>query len=133
MNALLDSRLKAYDRKDPILSRSKRDLKSFDDEKLNQKAKKLILLEKKQKLIKDRKIDILPMGDNARLILENEKKLKKIAQKGVIKLFNVILTTQVETKNQLKNDKVGSGRMKELVNEVSKERFLDLIKEAGTK
>lgn len=134
MNALLDTRLKAYDRKDPILVRSKRELKKFDDEKLEQKAKRLLLNEKKKKLTANRNKELLPTDDRtARQVLDHEKKLKKTAQRGVIKLFNAILMTQSSTENDINREKgiLGQSKKKELVNEISKEKFLDLVQKAG--
>lgn len=134
MNALLDTRLKAYDRKDPILVRSKKELKKFDDEKLEQKAKRLLLNEKKKKLTANRNKELLPTDDRtARQVLDHEKKLKKTAQRGVIKLFNAILMTQSSTENDINREKgiLGQSKKKELVNEISKEKFLDLVQKAG--
>lgn len=134
MNALLDTHLKAYDRKDPILARSKKELKKFDDDKLEQKAKRLLLLEKKKKLTANRNKDLLPKDDaTARQILQHEKQLKKTAQRGVIKLFNAILMTQTSTEEDVNNEKgyLGLTKKKELVNEISKEKFLDLVQNVG--
>lgn len=134
VNALLDTHLKAYDRKDPILARSKKELKKFDDDKLEQKAKRLLLLEKKKKLTANRNKDLLPKDDaTARQILQHEKQLKKTAQRGVIKLFNAILMTQTSTEEDVNNEKgyLGLTKKKELVNEISKEKFLDLVQNVG--
>lgn len=133
MNALLDTHLKAYDRKDPILARSKKELKTFENEKLEEKAKRMLLAEKKKRLTANRVKDLLPTDDGkAREVLEKEKKLKKIAQKGVIKLFNAILMTQTATEQDISRESgIGSNKRKELVNEISKEKFLSLVQQAG--
>lgn len=134
INALLDTHLKAYDRKDPILARSKKELKTFENDKLEEKAKKLLLAEKKKRLTANRVKDLLPTDDStARQVLEKEKKLKKIAQKGVIKLFNAILMTQTETEQDISKESglIGNAKKKELVNEISKEKFLSLVQQAG--
>lgn len=47
VNAILSSHLKAYDRKDPIMARNKKVLKQSESEKLEYKAKKALLAEKK--------------------------------------------------------------------------------------
>jgi len=132
MNALLDTRLKAYDRKDPILARSKRELKKFEDDKLEQKAKRLLLAEKKKKLTANRVKDLLPTDETiARQVLQHERQLKKTAQRGVIKLFNAILMTQTSTEAELSNESgLGQTKKKELVNELSKEKFLSLVQNA---
>lgn len=136
MNALLDTRLKAYDRKDPILARSKKELKKFEDVKLEQKAKRLLLAEKKKKLTANRNKDLLPKNDaTARQVLQHEKQLKKTAQRGVIKLFNAILMTQTSTESDMSHETglLGQSKKKELVNEISKEKFLDLVQQVGKK
>ncbi|CAH02408.1 rRNA-processing protein RRP15 [Kluyveromyces lactis] len=137
---ILSSHLKAYDRKDPIMARNKKVLKQNEADKLEQKAKRAILTEKKQLLNKTRKKDIIPVvaadanSDEIREILEKERKLRKIAQKGVVKLFNAILSTQVKTEKEI-NDSLGGvknrSERKELITEVSKEKFFDLVKTAG--
>ncbi|SCV02963.1 LAMI_0H04390g1_1 [Lachancea mirantina] len=140
VNAILSSHLKAYDRADPIMARNKGVLKKSQKDKLEVKAKKAILAEKKKLLNKTRKKDIIPVvpesesGEEIRKILEKERKLRKIAQKGVVKLFNVVLATQVKTEkeNADKLDEVkNKGARKELLTDLSKERFLDLVKTAG--
>lgn len=135
MDALLNSHLKAHDRSDPILVRQKKKIiKKLNDEKLDAKAKRLLKMERKELMEKGRQKDLLPQSEvNARLILEHEKKLKKTAQRGVIKLFNAILNTQIQTdqlidgieeKRDYKNDK------KNVASEISKETFLDMVKAA---
>lgn len=134
MNALLDTHLKAYDRKDPILVRSKKDLKKFDDDKLEQKAKRILLNEKKKKLTANRIKNLLPTNEsNAREILQHEKNLRKTAQRGVIKLFNAILMTQTNTQFDINNENglIGNQKKKQLLNEISKENFLSLVKNSA--
>lgn len=141
VNAILGSHLKAYDRKDPIMARNKKVLKQNESDKLEQQAKKELLVEKKKLLGKARKRDIIPIataedesGEQVRKVLEKEAKLRKIAQKGAVKLFNAILSTQVKTEKEVTTT-LGNVRNKqerqELITEVSKEKFLDLVKAAG--
>lgn len=141
MSAILSSHLKAYDRKDPIMARNKKVLKENDASKLEYKAKKAIVAEKKKLLNKTRKTDILPMvsdelhtGEEIRELIAKETKLRKIAQKGVVKLFNAILSTQVRTNKEVTDnmsDIRNRQEKRELITEVSKEKFLDLVKAAG--
>lgn len=141
MSAILSSHLKAYDRKDPIMARNKKVLKENESSKLEYKAKKALVAEKKKLLNKTRKTDIIPIasdvhhtGEEIREIIAKEARLRKIAQKGVVKLFNAILSTQVRTNKEVE-DTMGDVRNKserrELITEVSKEKFLDLVKAAG--
>ena len=133
VNAILGSKLKKYDREDPIFARSKVTIKKAESEKLEAKARRELLAEKKKIYDKDRVRDLLPKDDsNARAILEHEKKLKKIAQRGVVRLFNVIMTTQNRTSSEVSQTKVLDGEKKEkLISEISKEKFFDLVKAAG--
>lgn len=138
--AILSSHLKAYDRNDPIMARNKKVIKQNEADKLELKAKKALLAEKKKLLDKARKRNILPQaqgtdGENIRNILEKESKLRKIAQKGVVKLFNAILSTQVKTNKEVSEhlgDIKNKQEREQLITDVSKEKFLDLVKAAAT-
>lgn len=143
MSAILGSHLKQYDRIDPVMARQKKALEQKEQDKLDDKARKLLTREKKKFLLKSRKIDIIPQeneeGEIASL-LEQEKRLRKIAQKGVVRLFNVITATQLKTEREV-SEKLASSHVKsaihkekeesKLISEVSKETFLDLVRAAG--
>jgi len=133
VNAILGSKLKAYDRKDPILARSKQTIKKAESDKLEAKARRELLAEKKIVYDKDRVKDLLPTDDSkARKILEHEKKLKKIAQRGVVRLFNVVMSTQTRTNSEVNKTKtIGHDQKDKLISEISKEKFFDLVKAAG--
>lgn len=133
-SAIIGSKLKAYDRKDPILARNKKTLKKLESDKLEAKAKRLLLNEKKQIQDKQRVKVLLPSADEPEKVkemIENERKLKKIAQKGVVRLFNAVLSTQIKTNLEISQEKVGQSKKEELMNEISKEKFLDLVQAAG--
>lgn len=133
-NAIVGSRLKAYNRKDPILTKNKTTLKKLESDKLEAKAKRLILSEKKQVHDKNRVKNLLPSAsepEKVRTIIQNERQLKKVAQKGVVRLFNAVLSTQIKTNQELGQEKVGQTKKEELMNEISKEKFLDLVQAAG--
>lgn len=133
-NAIVGSRLKAYNRKDPILAKNKTTLKKLESDKLEAKAKRLIMSEKKQVHDKHRVKNLLPSAsepEKVRTIIQNERQLKKVAQKGVVRLFNAVLSTQIKTNQELGQEKVGQTKKEELMNEISKEKFLDLVQAAG--
>lgn len=141
VTAILSSHLKAYNRNDPIMTRNKKVLKQNESDKLEQQAKKALLVEKKKLLNKARKKEIIPAvtddiksGEEIRKVLEKETKLRKIARKGAVKLFNAILSTQVKTEKEVK-DTLGDVKNKqereELITEVSKEKFFDMVKAAA--
>ncbi|ODQ56979.1 hypothetical protein WICANDRAFT_85944 [Wickerhamomyces anomalus NRRL Y-366-8] len=133
VNAILGSKLKAYDRKDPILARSKQTIKKAESDKLEAKARRELLAEKKKVYDQDRIKDLLPTDDSkAREVLEHERKLKKIAQRGVVRLFNVVMSTQTRTSTEVNKTKVlGQEQKDKLITEISKEKFFDLVKAAG--
>ncbi|ANZ77740.1 BA75_04378T0 [Komagataella pastoris] len=135
VTSILDSKLKAYDRKDPILARSKKGIKKLEEEKLEKKAMRLILQEKKDRLKHARNEHVLPTNDdNVRAIIERERFFKKIAQKGAIRLFNAILATQVKTHKTMEDTRtevLGHDARKRVMTEVSKDNFLDMIQRAG--
>ncbi|KAM9920567.1 hypothetical protein OXX59_007125 [Metschnikowia pulcherrima] len=133
-NAIIGSKLKAHDRNDPILVRNKSTLKKLESDKLDAKAKRVMLSEKREMQDKLRVTNLLPAAhdtENAREMIEKEKRLKKVAQKGVVKLFNAVLATQVRTNQDLDQENVGSSKKQELLNELTKSKFLDLVKAAG--
>lgn len=133
-NAILGSKLKAHKRNDPIMARSKNVQKQLDSAKLEAKAKRQLLAEKKTLQDRHRVKNLLPSAsepERVRSMIEEEKKLKKVAQKGVVRLFNAVLLTQVKTSQEISGEKVGAVRKEELINEVSKEQFLDLVQAAG--
>lgn len=133
-NAIIGSKLKAYDRKDPILARNKSTLKKLESDKLEKKAKRELLAEKRQIQDRVRIRDLLPSAsepEKVREIIEHERKLKKVAQRGVVKLFNAVLATQVKTREEVGKTKVSLGKQEEMLNELSKSKFLDLVKAAG--
>ncbi|AET39459.1 rRNA-processing protein RRP15 Ecym_4406 [Eremothecium cymbalariae DBVPG len=140
LSNILGSHLKAYDRVNPILARNKRVLKKSEADKLELKAKKALLAQKKQMLNKTRNTEIIPTvaagEDSERItkVLEKERNLRKIAQKGVVKLFNAILSTQVKTEREVQetlSTVKNAAERKTILTEVSKEKFLDLVKAAG--
>lgn len=143
INAILSSHLKAYDRKDPIMARNKKVLKQTESAKIEAQAKRAILAEKKKMMNKSRKKDLLPkvtseddihLGESIRSVLEKETRLRKIAQKGAVRLFNAIISTQANAEKELQgslSEVKNNKERQELLTEVSKEKFLDLVKAAG--
>lgn len=62
---------------------------------------------------------------------EQEKKLRKTAQRGVVKLFNAVRAAQVKGEEAAR--KGGApGRKKERVEEMSKQGFLELVAGGGS-
>ncbi|KAL8294832.1 hypothetical protein RB597_008284 [Gaeumannomyces tritici] len=68
-------------------------------------------------------------------MLEAEKRLRKVAQRGVIKLFNAVRAAQVKAADAQRavraDGVVGMNRREEKVTEMTKKGFLDLIAAGG--
>lgn len=141
MSKILDTKLSTSKRSDPVLSRSKTAAeanKSLADSKLETKARAQIKTEKRALLEKGRVKDVLGLENEnvaTGLVMEEEKKLKKTAQRGVVKLFNAVRAAQVKAESAIKAAKqegvVGLGKREERMNEMSKQGFLDLISSGG--
>ncbi|KAJ2852336.1 pre-60S ribosomal particles component [Coemansia brasiliensis] len=102
----------------PIMSKNRVREKQIKEEKLNYRARKALVEEKRRMLSKDL---VLPSMQNS----EHERKLRKIATKGVIKLFNVVKAQQTE----LAQINSGTASLQtEKVAEMSKSKFLDMLK-----
>ncbi|QIX01785.1 hypothetical protein AMS68_007302 [Peltaster fructicola] len=140
ISKILTTKLSTQKRIDPILSRSKtadEANKALADEKLETKARAAIRAEKKSLLERGRVSDVLGLqspGVDTGAIMEEEK-LKKTAQRGVVKLFNAVRAAQVkaEEAGRITREEglVGMHKREERVNEMSKEGFLDLISRGG--
>jgi len=143
ISKILDTKLTSTKRSDPVLSRSKSAAdanKSLADSKLDAKARAQIRAERKQALDRGRVKDVLGLeteGVDTGKIQEEEKRLKKTAQRGVVKLFNAVRAAQVKAEEAVRQTRaegvVGMQKREERVNEMSKQGFLDLISSGGKK
>ena len=153
MSKILGSKLSASKRSDPVLSRSQTAIeasKEMTDLALEKKAKHKMREEKKAAMEKGRVKDVLGAstafdasngygnGENVPSVqatMELEKRLRKTAQRGVVKLFNAVRAAQVKGEEAAKEARqkgvVGQGRREEKINEMSKKGFLDLIAGGG--
>lgn len=145
ISRILSTKLTTSKRADPVLSRSQTASdanKAISDEKLEQAARKQIRAERKQALEKGRVKDVLGVAEDAGsvdtgAVLIEERRLKKTAQRGVVKLFNAVRAAQVKAEEGMRQvgeqGVVGMGKREERVNEMSKQGFLDLISSGGRK
>ncbi|KAK7509349.1 Rrp15p-domain-containing protein [Phyllosticta citriasiana] len=143
MQKILGSKLTTAKRADPILSRSKiaQDAgKELAEAKLEAKARGKMRDEKKAQLEKGRVKDVLGLQTtdvSTQEIQEEEQRLKKTAQRGVVKLFNAVRAAQVKGEQAAREAKktgvVGMDKREEKVTEMSKKGFLDLIAGGGKK
>lgn len=110
------------------------------DHKLTIRAQRALLAEKKAAQGKGRIRDVLGLEtENVSTadIIAEEKKLRKTAQKGVIKLFNAVRAAQVKAEQAERESRqkgvVGITKREEKVKEMSKQGFLDMIAGGGKK
>ncbi|KAL2810201.1 Rrp15p-domain-containing protein [Aspergillus granulosus] len=135
ISKILATKLPTSARADPVLSRSKIATKTSTDlaeEKLDNQARAKLRAEKKEELDRGRVRDVLGIEvGQAGAVAEEEKRLRKIAQRGVVKLFNAVRAAQVRgeeaAKEERKKGTVGMGEREKAVNQVSKQGFLELI------
>lgn len=141
ISKILTTKLSSQKRTDPILSRSKSASdanKSLADGRLEAKARASMRAERRSLLEKGRVKDVLGLdsaGVDTGAIVEEEHRLKKTAQRGVVKLFNAVRAAQVKAEEAARTARedgtVGMQKRGERVNEMSKEGFLDLISRGG--
>ena len=99
MNKILNSHLTTKARSDPVLVRSKAKAQVIDESKLETRARRVLKEQKKLELEKGRVKDVLPKGDGMEIMraVERERQLRKIAQRGVVRMFNAVRAAQVKS------------------------------------
>lgn len=135
ISKILSTKLSQGARKDPVLSRSREAAEvssGIANEKLERRAKAKMRADRKDELERGRVKDVLGLQSGiAGEVAEEEKRLRKIAQRGVVKLFNAVRAAQVKaeeaTREARKKGTVGYANREEKINEMSKQGFLDLI------
>ncbi|OTA99059.1 hypothetical protein M426DRAFT_325464 [Hypoxylon sp. CI-4A] len=149
MSKILSTKLSTTRRADPVLSRSAeahQAAKDAVDSALEAKARKHMREQKRLAQEKGRVRDVV-RGDvdegtgeaeiSTQEIQQTEKRLKKVAHRGVIMLFRAVREAQeraAEAERDTRKDGiVGVQRRQEKVNEMSRQGFLDLIAGGGGK
>ncbi|KAL4870212.1 hypothetical protein BDV12DRAFT_166402 [Aspergillus spectabilis] len=135
ISKILATKLPTSARADPVLSRSKtvtQTTTQIAEDKLDNQARAKLRAEKKEELDRGRVRDVRGIvTGQAGVVAEEEKRLRKIAQRGVVKLFNAVRAAQVRgeeaAKEERKKGTVGMGEREKTVNQVSKQGFLELI------
>ncbi|KAM7206578.1 Rrp15p domain containing protein [Naviculisporaceae sp. PSN 640] len=158
ISKMLSSKLPTSKRADPIVARSAESAaaaRQVVDAALEAKARKRLREQKKLAMEKGRIRDVLmptttrtlniatgeveekvdDEAENTAQIIATEKRLKKVATRGVVKLFNAVRAAQVKAAEaqRLAREEgiVGSKRREEKVTEMSRQGFLDLIASGG--
>ncbi|KAI5917627.1 Rrp15p-domain-containing protein [Camillea tinctor] len=145
MSKILSSKLSTSRRADPVLSRSAEAHKAAQDavdSALESKARRYLREQKRLALEKGRVKDVLTGGPDdggasAAEVVQAEKRLRKVAHRGVVVLFRAVREAQeraVEAERDARKDGIfGVVRREEKVNEMSRQGFLDLIAGGGGK
>lgn len=156
MSKILSTKLSTSRRADPVLARSAaahEASRQAVDSALETKARKQLRMTKRAAMEKGRVRDVLvatngqfggnvhPVtgevmeGESVGAIVETERRLRKVAQRGVVQLFNAFRQAQVKAveaeKGVRKEGVIGVDRKKEKITEMSKKGFLDLIASGG--
>lgn len=162
MSKILGTKLSSSRRADPVLARSAAAHEAGQraaDGALEAKARKKMREAKRAAMEKGRVRDVLvatgatfganvnpatgdvgagaggPDGATVGERLETERRLRKVAQRGVVQLFNAFRTAQVKAaeaeRGVRREGVVGVDRKKEKIAEMSKKGFLDLIAAGG--
>ncbi|KAJ6132575.1 hypothetical protein N7471_007790 [Penicillium samsonianum] len=135
ISKILSTKLPTSARADPVLSRSSYAAKLVNeaaDEKLDNAARAKMRAEKKEEMDRGRVRDVMGIKRGiAGPVAEEEKRVRKMAQRGVVKLFNAVRAAQVRgeeaAKDERKKGTIGMGEREKAANEVSKQGFLELI------
>jgi len=142
ISKILSTKLPTSKRPDPVLVRSSEAHSTSQNlafAKLTQKTHSLLRKEKLLAQQNGRETDVLgletPEVDTG-MRLEEEERLKKTAQRGVVRLFNAVRAAQVRAEEGARTVQsdlgvIGRERRREKVEEMSKEGFLDLISKGG--
>ncbi|KAK3328260.1 Rrp15p-domain-containing protein [Cercophora scortea] len=158
ISKMLSSKLPTSRRADPIVARSAAAADSARqavDSALEAKARKRLREQKRLAMEKGRVRDVLVASTTRTLniatgeveevvedgaestgqLLATERRLRKVAQRGVVKLFNAVRAAQVkaaEAERAARNEGIpGVKRKEEKVTEMSRKGFLDLIASGG--
>lgn len=135
ISKILSTKLPTSARADPVLSRSSYASKlaaEAADDKLDKAARAKMRADKKEELDRGRIRDVMGIKRGlAGPVAEEEKRVRKMAQRGVVKLFNAVRAAQVRgeeaAKDERKKGTIGMGEREKAANEVSKQGFLELI------
>ncbi|KAI8920635.1 Rrp15p-domain-containing protein [Entophlyctis helioformis] len=122
MSKLLASSKGKADEK-PILSRKKHIEAQLDDAKLEAKARRILSAEKKLRIEIGR---VKP----SHATMDHEKKMRKLATRGVVQLFNAIRAAQKSTQ-ELQGDGIQKNSTE--APSVSKETFINTLKEESAR
>ncbi|KAJ9134287.1 Ribosomal RNA-processing protein 15 [Pleurostoma richardsiae] len=159
LSKILSTKLSTSRRADPVLARSAaahEASRQAVDTVLEAKARKRLREQRRLAMEKGRVRDVLVAtreeavavdpatgeekavvveGETVGQILETERRLRKVAQRGVVKLFNAVRAAQVKATEAERLNRsegvLGVGKREEKITEMSRKGFLDLIASGG--
>ncbi len=157
MHKILGTKLSSTRRADPVLARSadaREASRHVVDAALEEKARRQLRLEKRAALEKGHVKDVLVASnvptrlagasethrnddtqESTATILATERRLRKVAQRGVVQLFNAVRAAQVKAAHAKKLVKqqgiLGMDKREAKVTQLSRKGFLDLIASGG--
>ncbi|KAL2152165.1 hypothetical protein VTH82DRAFT_5349 [Thermothelomyces myriococcoides] len=144
ISKMLSSKVPTSRRADPIVARSAaaaERARQAADSALEAKARRRLREQKRLAMEKGRVRDVLVASKTRTLdlateeILAAERRLRKTAQRGVVKLFNAVRAAQVKAaeaeRAARREGVIGVKRKEEKVAEMSRKGFLDLIANSG--
>ncbi|RCI17394.1 hypothetical protein L249_2098 [Ophiocordyceps polyrhachis-furcata BCC 54312] len=144
LSKILSTKLSSSKRPDPVLARSAAAhevSKAAVDSALEAKARRHLKEQKRKALEEGRVRDVLLATNNVEAttstadLLIRERKLREVAKRGVIKMFNAVRAAQIKATEADKDAKrsgvITSDRRKQKINELSKKGFLELIASGG--
>lgn len=147
LSKILATKLSSSKRADPVLARSaeaREASKAAIDGALDEKTRRYLKEQKRRALEKGHVQDVLLATNSGAAedaeastaqALQTERKLREVAKRGVIKMFNAVRAAQVKAAEAERDFKkagvIGINRREEKVNELSKKGFLDLIASGG--
>ncbi|CAK7268984.1 pre-60S ribosomal particles component [Sporothrix epigloea] len=152
LSKILGTKLSSSRRADPVLARSTEAHEASRrvvDAQLEEKARRQMRLEKRAAMEKGRVKDVLVatnkeatsgdddgnIAETTATILTAERRLRKVAQRGVVQLFNAVRAAQTKAALAQKQAKseglLGMDKRSARVTEMSRKGFLDLIASGG--
>lgn len=99
------------------------DIVTKNESKPSKMELELAAIDRKDKNIKMQELRVTPAQMNA----ERERSFKRIAQRGVVQLFNAVRTQQRELVDQLEKAGPLDHKRDEVLNNINKRNFLDML------
>jgi hypothetical protein len=148
LSKILSTKLSSSRRDDPLLARSaaaQEASRAAADQALETKARRKVREQKRMALERGRVRDVMlavqPEDDGANgkgmramtaaEVADEERRLRKVAQRGVVRLFNAVRAAQSTRSDRGEEGVVGMARKEQRANEMSRKGFLELIASGG--